>query len=64
MIVNNATYRWVPYGEEVYLIHAESSRAMGRVTKSTGLVTISITVSTFFFAISRRLISAAYSVRR
>jgi hypothetical protein len=48
MIVNNATYRWVPYGEEVYLIHAESSRAMGRVTKSTGLVTISITVSTLF----------------
>jgi hypothetical protein len=48
MIVNNTTYRWVPYGEEVYLIHAESSRAMGRVTKSTGLVTISITVSTFF----------------
>jgi hypothetical protein len=44
MTVNGVLYHWMPRGEDVYLIHPGSSHALGRITKTSGLVTLSLAV--------------------
>jgi hypothetical protein len=63
MLVNNVLYRWMPFGNDVYvgfklsglyprrsyvycqLTTADGSRGLGRITKTTGIVTLELTVS-------------------
>jgi hypothetical protein len=45
--VNNVVYRWRPVGADVYLTTADGARGLARIIKTSGLITLELTVSTF-----------------
>jgi hypothetical protein len=47
MPVNNVVYRWRPVGLDIYLTTNDGARGLARITTSSGLITLELTVSAF-----------------